>query len=177
GLNLLTNIGKFLGEACRLIPMLTAAGGLMQIVSSIGGFAAKAPLVDAAIAMIPGLAAMSRTQTNFELDALNQGNPAARAGYSAVLSDFEPDPDIGWRFWRLFNLDRLSNAAGDYLVFNQANDLVVDTESMTFHAFGPTPALGNRDAFCCFSKSSKVFHTNYFRSPETLEFLAARLGI
>jgi hypothetical protein len=28
-----------------------------------------------------------------------------------------------------------------------------------------------------FEKSAKVFHTNYFRDPDTLQFIADRLGI
>jgi pimeloyl-ACP methyl ester carboxylesterase len=176
GLNLLTNVGKLLGDACTLIPLLTAAGGLMQIVTAITGFAAKTPLIDAAIAMIPGLASMSRTRNNFELEALNHGPAVARPGYSAVLSDFQPD-SVDWRFWRLFNLDRIKSAAADHLVFEQANDLVVDTESMTYYAFGAEPLLTDKKSFLYFEKSAKVFHTNYFRDADTLQFIADRLGI
>ena len=175
GLNLLSNVGRALGDGLQLIPMLTVAGGLMQILSSITSVASRAPLVDAGISMIPGLAAMSRIGNNHELNALNVLNAAPRADYFAVTSDFEPDP-LTWRFWRMFST-RAADAAVDHLVFKQANDLVVDTTSMTYHAWGPNPVLANNPAFRCFEPHDGVHHTNYFRHPKTTEFLREALGL
>lgn len=174
GLNLLSNVGRVLGDGIQLIPMLTVAGGLMQVLSSITSVASRTPLVDAGVAMIPGLAAMSRVDNNHELNALNALAAPANSEYFAVTSDFEPDP-VTWRFWRMFST-RTANLAADYLVFKQANDLVVDTESMTYHAWGPKPEL-NAALFRRFAPEDGVHHTNYFRSPKTIEFLEACLGL
>ena len=175
GLNLLTNVGRVLGDGLQLIPMLTVAGGLMQILSSITSVASRAPLVDAGISMIPGLAAMSRVGNNHELNALNVMNAAPQADYFAVTSDFEPDP-LKWRFWRMFSA-RAADTAVDHLVFRQANDLIVDTTSMTYHAWGPNPVLENNPVFRCFDRHEGVHHTNYFRNAKTTEFLTEALGL
>ena len=170
GLNLLTNVGRLIGETGQLIPLLTAAGGLIQIVSSVGGFAARTPAVDAGVGLIPGLAAMSRITNNGELETLNSAPPPAHSKYFAVTSNFTTDA-LGWRFWRVFTKAKAADIAADYLVFNQDNDLVVDTESMTFHAFGPAPNVANDKMFRCF-QGGDVHHTNYFQHPETAGFLA-----
>jgi hypothetical protein len=175
GLNLLTNVGKLLGSGAQLVPLFAAAGGLIQILSSVTSFAAKTPLVDAGVGLIPGLAAMSRIKNNAELDALNFGAPQARTDYFAVTSNFVTD-EVGWRFLRLFSKSKLADIATDYLVFSQENDLVVDTESMTFHAFGASPDIKNTKTFRCF-EGDKVHHTNYFSHAGTLEFVAERFGL
>ena len=176
GINLITNVGKILGGAFALVPFLTAASGLMQILSAIGNFASKSPLVDAGIGLIPGMSAMSRIQNNAELNALNYGKPVARSDYFAVSSTFRTDA-AGWRFWRLFNKMKAADLAADYLVFEQDNDLVVDTDSMTFHAFGENPNLADRKMFCRFDETSQVHHTAYFRDHRTLDFLCESFGL
>jgi pimeloyl-ACP methyl ester carboxylesterase len=171
GLTLLTNLGKLLGTSFSLIPLLAAAGGLMQILSSVGAFAAKTPAVDAGIGLVPGLAAMSRIFNNAELDALNSGPPLARPGYFAVVGNFQTEA-AGWRFWKLFNKLKLAEIAADHLVFEQDNDLVVDTESMTYHVFGEEPEVYHNDElFCYFNETRQVHHTAYFRESDTVEFL------
>lgn len=175
GLNLLSNVGRALGDGLQLIPMLTVAGGLMQVISSITSAASRTPIVDAGVSMIPGLAAMSRVGNNPELNALNVMNAPARANYFAVTSDFEPEPAT-WQFWRMFST-RATSAALDHLVFSQANDLVVDTTSMTYNAWGPNPPLANNPVFRCFAPEDRVHHTNYFRNKKTTEFMTEALGL
>jgi hypothetical protein len=170
GLNLMTNVGKMLGEAGSLVPFLAAASGLVQIFSSVGGLVANSPAIDAGIGLVPGLSAMSRIQHNAELDSLNYGERQPRGDYFAVASSFRTE-DVGWRFWRMFNKLKGADWAADYLVFEQDNDLVVDTESMTHHAFGPAPDLENATVFCRFDGDSRVHHTTYFRDARTLDFL------
>jgi hypothetical protein len=180
GINLMTNVGKILGGTFALVPFLAAASGLMQILSAIGNFASKSPLVDAGIGLIPGVSAMSRIQNNAELNALNYGRPVARSDsgsdYFAVSSTFRTDA-AGWRFWRLFNNMKAADLAADYLVFRQDNDLVVDTDSMTFHAFGENPDLADTKIFCRFDETSQVHHTAYFRDHRTLDFLRESFGL
>ena len=97
-----------MGDGLHLIPMLTVAAGLMQVISSITSAASQTPI-------IPGLAAMSRVGNNHELNALNVMNARARADYFAVTSDFEPPPATR-RFWQMFST-RATDAAVDHLVF------------------------------------------------------------
>jgi hypothetical protein len=175
GLDLMTNVGKVLGDAFGLVPFLAAAGGLVQVLSSLGNFAARSPLIDAGIGLLPGIAAMSRIDRNPELNALNHGPAVARADYFAVSSTFQTEA-VGWQFWRLFNKWKAADLAADRLVFEQDNDLVVDTSSMTYHAFGPAPNFGNMKTFCQFDASSQVHHTAYFRDPRTLDFIAGSFG-
>ncbi len=175
GLNLLTNVGKLLGSTIGLVPLLAAAGGLTQILSSAGAFIARTPAADAMVGLVPGLAAMSRIINNAELDSLNHGPPNSRTNYFAVVSNFQTEA-AGWRFWKMFNLLKVADHTADYLVFNQHNDLVVDTESMTYHAFGDAPDVQrNADQFCYFDETKGVHHTVYFRNPLTVEFLTNSL--
>ena len=176
GLDLMTNVGSVIGDAGSLVPFLSAASGLVGVLSSVGGFVANSPVIDAGVGLVPGLAAMSRIQNNAELDALNGGNRAAKADYFAVSSSFMAEA-VGWKFWRLFNKLKVADAAADYLVFEQDNDLVVDTESMTYHAFGPDPQLDDETRFCRFDGASGIHHTTYFRDPKTVRFLVQSFGL
>lgn len=176
GLNLMTNVGKALGQGFALVPFLTAASGLMQILSSVTSVAARTPLVDAGIGLMPGIAAMSRIEKHAELSTLNYGDATDREHYFAVSSNFQT-ADPGWRFWRYFNKSKVADAAADYLVFEQENDLVVDTSSMTYHAFGTAPDFTNVKRFCRFDDSHGVHHTAYFREQQTLDFIARSFGM
>lgn len=136
GIHLSSNIGKAIGQGLSLIPFAQVAGSLMQIVFSLGDVVSKTPMVDAAVAMIPGLAAMSRMGNNFELDSLKECAKDARE-YSAVTSIFKGE-DIGWKIWKVFcGFELRAAEAADHLIFRDAankpcqNDLVVDTTSMT----------------------------------------------
>ncbi len=172
----MTNIGKVLGNGFAFVPFLSAASGLMQILTSVGAFAAKSPLVDVGIGLVPGIASMSRIQRNAELNVLNHGTATARADYFAVCSTFKTE-DVGWKFWRLFNKLKAADLAADYLVFEQDNDLVVDTSSMTHHVFGSTPDFKDATRFCVFGDTSGVHHASYFREAQTLDFIATSFGI
>ncbi len=145
----------------------------MQILSSVGAFAANTPAVDAGIGLVPGLAAMSRIINNAELDTLNSGPPLARTGYFAVVGNFQTEA-AGWRFWKLFNKLKLADIAADHLVFEQDNDLVVDTKSMTYHAFGEKPEVYNNDELFCYFNETRpgssyclFSRAGYGRIPDT----------
>jgi hypothetical protein len=178
-IDLFTNIGKTIGQGISLIPFAQVAGSLMQIVFSVGNLASKIPLVDAAVAMIPGLASMSRVDNNYELNALQQlaANPPQ---YFGITSIFTP-PLVGWKFWNVFcGFGPRAAAAADSLIFKDAdqtpceNDLVVDTVSMTEYAFPMNPPLS---AVFKFGPDEHVYHTIYFRQPKTVDFIRASLGI
>lgn len=106
GIDLFTNIGKAIGQGLSLIPFTQVAGSLMQIVFSVGNIISKTPLIDAAVAMIPGLAAMSRVSNNFELNALKDC-PVNSPQYFGVIGTFKTE-DVGWEFWKFWAACRRS---------------------------------------------------------------------
>ncbi|HZS07136.1 MAG TPA: hypothetical protein VFD58_20030 [Blastocatellia bacterium] len=177
GLNLLTNVGRVLetasGAAAPIIPFMSVVMGLLKVCTSITGAVGNTPLIDAAVAMIPGLAAQSMTDNNPELNRLNTIRGTRRPDYFVVRSDFEPKSP-GWKFWEYFvgGGKRLTDTALDLLVFKEANDLVVDTSSMTGIAKDKDLA---RSRILDFGTSNVVHHTNYFLQPETLKFIANSL--
>ena len=175
-IDLFTNVGQVLGNAFSIIPFTQVAGSLMQVIFSFGNFVSRTPLADAAVAMIPGLAAMSRVENNFEILALKDCAPTPPE-YFAVTSRFRGD-EIGWRFWKVFCDFRVRSAeAADRLIFRDQsstsydNDLVVDTASMTQYGIPPTAGI------CDFGETDHVYHTIYFRQPRTINFIRQKLGI
>jgi len=178
-INLFTNIGKELGSTLTLIPFTQVAGSLMQLVFSVGNVVSKVPLMDAAVSMIPGLAAMSRVENNYELNALSQ-RANLPLHYFAVTSEFTPPP-IGWKFWNVFcAFGQRAASAADNLIFRDENgnpcknDLVVDTLSMTEYAFPPNPPV---ESVFTFGPDDHVFHTAYFLQPKTIDFIRRSLDI
>lgn len=186
------NLGNTLAKAGSLFsvgnPFLTGAAGLVKIVSSITGLGAKLPLFDAAIAMIPGLAAQSRVGNNLELSSLRRKS-AERRAYYAVKANFEPKDLSLWRFWEAF-VDqpkmRAVNTGVDF-IFSRTregrkepdeneclNDLVVNTQSM-MELFADEDATTQFRAVQDFKTTDKVHHCNYFRQSETLAFIRKSL--
>jgi hypothetical protein len=89
------------------------------------------PLLDAALAMIPGLAAQQAVTNNQEMLRLNARKVAGSAAprHFFLRANFESQSE-GWRFWRYFTNKpglRLIDNVVDAFVFPGDNDLVVDT--------------------------------------------------
>lgn len=171
-IDLLTNVASVVETGSHLaagvFPFLEVVAGLLKVVGSMGTLVAKTPVIDAAVAMIPGLAAQAKTSNNAELNRLN--HPSRFSGeYYAVTSNFEPPP-VGWEFWKYFSQigPLLKDAAAD-LVFDQPNDLVVDTASMTTLAFEANGPKFRK--VWQFDKTEGVYHTIYFAREETAEFI------
>jgi hypothetical protein len=162
------------GLACTAFPIFTVVTGLLRVIASAGTIASKTPVFDAAVALIPGLLGQSMVSNNEELNRLNR-DCATAPNYFAVRSDFKPD-DPGWEFWKYFvNVgERTKDLAAD-LVFEKANDLVVDTASMTVLT-KPPQGLSIKEIHD-FGQSTKVHHTVYFRQPETAEFITKCLEL
>jgi pimeloyl-ACP methyl ester carboxylesterase len=177
-INLLTNVARVLEKGGRLastaFPIFTVVTGLLRVIASAGTIASKTPIFDAAVALIPGLLGQAMVSNNEELNRLNR-NLSNEPRYFAVRSDFKP-ADPGWEFWKYFvNLgDRAKDWAAD-LVFESANDLVVDTASMTVLTRPPNPVSIQK--LHDFGQSSKVHHTVYFRQPETADFIGQCFGL
>src|SRR5262249_46077537 len=66
-LNLLANVGKLVGDIGGTAGILALPMTLIKVISSVIDAAASVPLLDAALAMIPGLSAQSRIDNNHEL--------------------------------------------------------------------------------------------------------------
>lgn len=179
-LDLLTNVAHALdtvGElASSTIPFLTVVTGLMRVICSVTSIAAKTPVLDAALAMIPGLAAQSQIKNNNERFRLNQVN-SRKLEYYAVRANFQTD-EPGWKFWRYFVElgDRLKET-GANVVFQSENDLVVNTASMAVLARRPTSNLIGPDRILDFDEKDKVFHTIYFRQEKTVKFIRECFGL
>jgi hypothetical protein len=175
-LSLLTNIGTVLRVAGAasvvFLPLLAAPLALLKIATSVVSLAAKTPVIDAAVSMIPGLAGQSRVDLNQELERVHTFNLAKPPTYFVVQSNFETEKP-GWKFWQWFRKDKLKDFATNK-IFDGPNDLVVDTGSMTeFQAKidgapppVPLPAQRQLD----FGTTPDVHHTNYFEQKATLDF-------
>jgi hypothetical protein len=170
-IDLFTNIGSAIGGGLSLVPFLSAAGALMKICFSVAKAAANTPIIDAGVAMIPGLSGQSRVTNSFELHALNAPpNPAP--DYYAVTSTFRP-ADPGWKFWRLFCDWTQAASLGVSPIFQEENDLVVDTTSMTEFTAAGLKAVAVEP----FGPDDHVYHTVYFRNDRTIAFIRKSFGI
>jgi hypothetical protein len=180
-LNFITNVGRALEAAGTAVsagaPFMTVAVGLIRVITTITGVASSVPLIDAAVAMIPGLAGQSRVSNNLELSRILSQGGVTLPEYYSVLANFEPPP-VGWKFWNLFvkPKERALNLGAD-LVFDQDNDLVVDTRSMTELFKDGDNVLNRIEKVFDFGTRNDVHHTNYFRQPETVKFIRESLGI
>jgi len=176
--DLFTSVGSYLKTASQVasiyVPFMTVAAGLLTVFTSVTGLVANTPMVDAAFAMIPGLGGQSRVGNNEELNRLHGGDLTGLPQYFAVQSDFRPESP-GWAFWKYFvNIgDRIASGAAG-LVFSQANDLVVDTRSMT--ELLPGWSLNPQDRVRDFGTNDQVHHTNYFAQPDVVQFFKDKLN-
>ena len=168
-IDLFTNLGSLVSDGVSLIPFLSAAGAIMKIGFSVAGAATRVPLIDAGVAMIPGLACQSRVTNNFELRALTV-IPKSPPQYWAVTSEFKPE-GVGWKFWHVFCSWGPIASAATTSIFLQPNDLVVDTLSMTDFATDEIQPVKLK-RFC---EKDHVHHTLYFENMQTLAFIRASL--
>lgn len=175
-LGLLSNLGTALqltgAAASAYLPLLIAPLALLKVATSVAGVAAKTPLIDAAVSMIPGLAGQSRVERSQEIGRLRALAFAKPPDYFVVQSNFETEA-VGWAFWRWFRGEKLKDLGADQ-IFPGPNDLVVDTGSMSVLALAPTlPKAACHD----FKTSKSVHHTNYFEQRDTLDFILGKLAV
>lgn len=174
-LDYVANVADAIGAAAKLAggfapplaPLLGMAAGLMGVIGGALSVAARTPLVDAGVAIVPGLAAQSRVANNQELLRLQRDPWPTQPAIYAVRSDFEPvDPEAKWwEFWRRWNrpLLTLADRAADR-IFTEANDLVVDNATMV----RAVKELPESHVFS-FKTNGRVHHCNYFAQPETVQ--------
>jgi hypothetical protein len=172
-LDVFSNIGMVLKATGALtvmyMPFLIVPLALVRIASSVVSTAAKTPLLDAGVSMIPGLNGQSRVSNHPELMRLRSVRLAKPPEYFVVKSNFETE-DPGWKFWRYFRKDQLMDRGAD-LIFDGPNDLVVDTSSMNDIPGHDLPAARIHD----FGTNNLVHHTNYFSQRATLDFMLEKL--
>ena len=192
-LNVLTNISKTLGVISKgsmlvfpaAAPIGHAAGVMFGFFGKLMDIASRTPIVDAGVAMIPGLAGQSREGANGEILRLRESFTGLQEAdrrrrfidnYYVLQSNFEP-PDPTWKFWRYFRKDQLLNTAAD-MVFEGNNDLVVDTDSMASLAddiFNLSLAEAQVERFG--GTSEVVHHLNYFHQPQTIRLIERALQV
>lgn len=174
-MDLFTNVASVLETgatlASSMFPLLSVVSGMLKVVGSVTEAAAKLPIADAVLAAIPGLAGQSFTSTNFELQSLRRSKGLAKTTRHAIRSDFQPVSE-GWKFWRYFtSLDHAKHLAADRLIFQQANDLVVDSAHMTSLAGTDVATAVHlpKTRVLDLGPNPETWHGTYFRNPEVLK--------
>jgi len=174
-----SNLNKVIGTVGSMVPFLSVVACLARLTATVTNVVAQTPVVDAAMAMVPGLAAMSRIGNNFELDRLNTAR-LSRPEYYVIKSHFQPR-DVGWKFWEYFVDQPLQRAA--IHIFPGENDLVVDTESMTVVESISQVSGARRISDIVparvhdFGATNTVYHTNYFHEAMTCKKIAEWLQL
>jgi pimeloyl-ACP methyl ester carboxylesterase len=171
--NILQGLEHGSALASTVNPFAVAVTGLSKILGGILRLGANTPLADAAVVMVPGLAGQSRVGNNAELLRLTSRPWASTPSFHAVISNFQPwDTDAAW--WEIWK--HLKNPGGKLLdwgadmLFQDRNDLVVDTQSMTVVCGTQITQVHSCD-------SRTVHHCNYFRQDETVAMLRKALKL
>ncbi|MBP2428848.1 esterase/lipase family protein [Bradyrhizobium elkanii] len=174
-LSLVSNVGSFAAATLKIggaaNPFLWVGGKLVEVIVTVTGALAKTPVLDALVALVPGLSAQSAVSNNYELNRLRLGPCAVQPDYFAIQSNFETE-DPGWKFWRNFRAARAGDLAADE-IFKGENDLVVDTASMTDLGDADLAVRMSTD-ICDFGTSDTVWHCNYFRQQRTIEYITGK---
>ena len=166
--NLVTNAVRVVGGASGHVATAALIESGIRSVGALVKYLAVHAIEDRAV---PGLAAMRPgSELVTELNRTNPGQPGAGGSmYFVVQTEYEPTGDGGIPQALLAWLtDRVTDQ-----FFQTANDLVVDTASMT----AIDPAVGGfvKDVLD-FGKTDFVHHTSYFAKGRTAEALQRWLG-
>lgn len=154
-----------------LQPLALGVGGLAMVLGKVLQLGARTPLADAAVGLVPGLLAQGRVANNLELDQLwPLTTPAALHAIGGSFKPSEADEPL-WKVWkRVTNLKGQAAYYGADLIFDQPNDLVVDSASM--NQLGPT-VLGAPQWEDL--GMGATHHCSYFQDPRVLAWLDRRL--
>jgi pimeloyl-ACP methyl ester carboxylesterase len=155
-----------------LQPLALGVSGLACVLGKVLELGARTPLADAAVGLVPGLLAQGRVGNNLELAQLYPlpvGAEVRAIGGSYMPSEVN---EPLWKFWkRVTHLKGQAMYYGADLVFGQANDLVVDSDSMNRLGDQVLAAPHWEDL----GTSAETHHTNYFQDVRVLNWLDARL--
>lgn len=182
-LDTLASVADAVGEAAQragrqmpgLEPLTLGVAGLACVLGKVLQLGANTPLADATVALVPGLLAQGRVGNNLELDQLwpLQG-AASGVDVRAIGGSFMPSEvnEPLWKLWkRMTNLKGQAMYYGADLIFDQPNDLVVDSQSM--NQLGKTVLVAPQ--WEDLGVSAETHHTNYFQDPRVLNWLDRRL--
>ncbi len=176
-INFLTNVGEVLQHGTGLlsgVPFFAFASGILRIINSITRVVAKAPLIDAAVAMIPGLAAQSLAGTNGEILRLRTYTGSANLEYYAVKANFETNESrlgiLALLFQTVGPPERLVRRPRFRRRQRSGGGLQFDGRAGRRIHLKPANVLD-------FGTTDEVHHSNYFRQPKTLEFIRTKLVI
>jgi len=153
-------------------PLALGVAGLACVLGRVLQLGARMPLADAAVGLVPGLLAQGRVSNNLELEQL--WPLPAGVDVRAIGGSFQP-AEVNEPLWklckRITNLKGQAMYHGADLVFDQPNDLVVDSASMN--------RLGDRvlsaPQWEDLGVSARTHHTNYFQDLRVLDWLDRRL--
>ncbi|MBL0151059.1 MAG: hypothetical protein IPP87_21310 [Ideonella sp.] len=182
-LDMLANYADMVAQASKaastVVPFAAGVAGLAKILGKGLRLGSGLPIIDAAVALVPGLATQQHNQDNLDLKQLFADDWVTRrfdmSGIGVTFRPLEAN-EPAWKVWRRFTHlgDQAKFAAAD-LVFDGPNDLVVDLASMS--RLGDTrPGKRTAIPFKDLGLSATTHHTNYFRDPLVLDELRARLG-
>ena len=170
-------LGTVGNAAATAVPMLAFAGRLMKVLGGVLSLGRASTLVDAGLAIVPGLAAQSRVGNSFELERLFAEDWGTRYQLHAVALELRGPRrrrSRGGSSGRTFaRCPGACSTWGADVIFSGPNDLVVDTPSMI--------RLGNvsvpKARQLAFDGDDAVHHCGYFRQPRTVDFLQSVLKV
>ncbi|MFG6485575.1 esterase/lipase family protein [Roseateles sp. BYS78W] len=155
-----------------LQPLALGVAGLACVLGKVLQLGARTPLADAAVGLVPGLLAQGRVNNNLELAQLYPlpvGVEVRAIGGSFMPSEVN---EPLWKFWkRVTNLKGQAMYYGADLIFDQPNDLVVDSAAMNRLGDLTLAAPQWEDL----GVSAETHHTNYFQDLRVLSWLDGRL--
>lgn len=155
-----------------LAVLALGVGGLACVLGKVLELGARTPLTDAAVGLVPGLMAQGRVTNNLELAQLYPlpGGTEVRAIGGSFMPSEVNQPL--WKLWkRVTNLKGQAMYYGADLIFDQPNDLVVDSASM--NRLGDTVLAAPQ--WEDLGVSAQTHHTNYFQDLRVLNWLDRRL--
>lgn len=170
-------VAEAAAQAGKLAPpslqaLALGVGGLACVLGKLLELGSRTPLVDAAVGLVPGLLAQGRVSNNLELAQLYPLGSGAEL--RAIGGSFQPSEanEPLWKLWkRVTNLKGQALYHGADLIFDQPNDLVVDSASM--NRLGDTVLAAPQ--WEDLGVSAETHHTNYFQDLRVLAWLDRRL--
>lgn len=155
-----------------LQPLALGVAGLACVLGKVLQLGARTPLADVAVGLVPGLLAQGRVSNNLELAQLYP--LPAGTDVRAIGGSFMPAEvnEPLWKLWRrVTHLKGQAMYYGADLIFDQPNDLVVDSASMNRLGDATLAAPQWEDL----GVSAETHHTNYFQDVRVLNWLDGRL--
>jgi pimeloyl-ACP methyl ester carboxylesterase len=155
-----------------LQPLAFGVAGLACVLGKVLQLGSRTPLADAIVGLVPGLLAQGRVANNLELAQL--WPLPTGVDVRAIGGSFQPSEvnEPLWKLWkRITNLKGQAMYYGADLIFDQPNDLVVDSAAM--NRLGSTVLVAPQ--WEDLGVSATTHHTNYFQDPRVLNWLERRL--